>query len=135
VGPRVRIRLPPARSRLRTRSRFNVNLRFPLFDYGNIGAADRLDFSVIGPAVNLVKKRYAFTQATGMVNDHLVGSFATRGKKGVRSMKNTEEIWSLVDAKGRPFTQLSDWVWGMPERPQEPQKMKPIRKPGYAIDD
>src|SRR5271170_2221323 len=30
-------------------------------------------------------------------------------------MKNTEEIWSLVDAKGRPFTQLSDRVWGMPE--------------------
>src|SRR5262252_2636781 len=50
-----------------------------------------------------------------MVNDHLVGSFATRGKKGVRSMENTEEIWSLVDAKERPFTQLSDRVWGMPE--------------------
>ena len=47
-----------------------------------------------------------------MVNDHPVGSFATRGKKGVRSMKNTEEIWSLVDAKERPFTQLSDRVWG-----------------------
>src|SRR5215831_7014497 len=30
-------------------------------------------------------------------------------------MKNTEEIWSLVDAKERPFTQLSDRVWGMPE--------------------
>ena len=30
-------------------------------------------------------------------------------------MKNTEEIWSLVDAKERPFTQLSDQVWGMPE--------------------
>src|SRR5262249_43399311 len=36
-------------------------------------------------------------------------------KKGVRSMKNTEEIWSLVDAKEAPFTQLSDRVWGMPE--------------------
>ena len=30
-------------------------------------------------------------------------------------MKNAEEIWSLVDAKERPFTQLSDRVWGMPE--------------------
>src|SRR5215469_5087074 len=30
-------------------------------------------------------------------------------------MKNTEEIWSLVDAKEGPFTQLSDRVWGMPE--------------------
>jgi metal-dependent amidase/aminoacylase/carboxypeptidase family protein len=28
---------------------------------------------------------------------------------------NTEEIWSLVDAKERPFTELSDRVWGMPE--------------------
>jgi aminobenzoyl-glutamate utilization protein B len=30
-------------------------------------------------------------------------------------MKNTEEIWSLVDAKERPFSQLSDRVWEMPE--------------------
>src|SRR6201993_5135192 len=50
-----------------------------------------------------------------MVNDHPVGSFAVGGKKGVRSMKNTQEIWSLVDAKERPFTQLSDRVWGMAE--------------------
>jgi aminobenzoyl-glutamate utilization protein B len=50
-----------------------------------------------------------------MVNGHLVGSFATMGKKGARSMKNTEEIWSLVDAKEGPFTQLSDRVWEMPE--------------------
>jgi aminobenzoyl-glutamate utilization protein B len=30
-------------------------------------------------------------------------------------MKNAEEIWSLADAKERPFTQLSDRVWEMPE--------------------
>ena len=30
-------------------------------------------------------------------------------------MKNTEELWSLVDAKERAFAQLSDRVWGMPE--------------------
>ncbi|MGH7169940.1 MAG: M20 family metallopeptidase [Gemmataceae bacterium] len=30
-------------------------------------------------------------------------------------MQNTEEIWSLVDAKHEPFTQLSDRVWGTPE--------------------
>jgi len=30
-------------------------------------------------------------------------------------MQNTEEIWSLVDAKQEPFTQLSDRVWGTPE--------------------
>jgi metal-dependent amidase/aminoacylase/carboxypeptidase family protein len=33
----------------------------------------------------------------------------------MRSMKNTEEVWSLVDAKERPFIQLSDQVWGTPE--------------------
>jgi hypothetical protein len=49
-----------------------------------------------------------------MVNDHLVESVATRGKKRSAQDKNTEEIWSLVDAKERPFTQLSDQVWGMP---------------------
>jgi hypothetical protein len=41
-----------------------------------------------------------------MVNDHLVASFATRGKKGVRSMKNTEEIWSLVEC--RTFNTFSE---------------------------
>jgi aminobenzoyl-glutamate utilization protein B len=30
-------------------------------------------------------------------------------------MKNAEEIWSLVDANERPFTQLSDRVWETPE--------------------
>ena len=30
-------------------------------------------------------------------------------------MKNAEEIWSLADAEERPFTQLSDRVWEMPE--------------------
>jgi aminobenzoyl-glutamate utilization protein B len=30
-------------------------------------------------------------------------------------MRNTEEIWRLVDAKKEAFEQLSDRVWGMPE--------------------
>jgi aminobenzoyl-glutamate utilization protein B len=30
-------------------------------------------------------------------------------------MRNEEQIWSLVDAKGQPFIELSDRVWGMPE--------------------
>ncbi|MBK1660810.1 M20 family metallopeptidase [Paracraurococcus ruber] len=30
-------------------------------------------------------------------------------------MRNTEEIWRLVDAKRDPFQDLSDRVWGMPE--------------------
>jgi aminobenzoyl-glutamate utilization protein B len=30
-------------------------------------------------------------------------------------MRNTEQIWRLVDDKREPFIQLSDRVWGMPE--------------------
>ena len=30
-------------------------------------------------------------------------------------LRNTEEIWDLVDAKKEPFTALSDRVWGTPE--------------------
>jgi len=30
-------------------------------------------------------------------------------------VQNTEEIWSLVDARQEPFIQLSDRVWGTPE--------------------
>jgi len=29
--------------------------------------------------------------------------------------QNTDEIWRLVDAKARPFTDLADRIWGMPE--------------------
>lgn len=31
------------------------------------------------------------------------------------STQNTEEIWRLVEAKARPFNDLSDRIWGMPE--------------------
>jgi aminobenzoyl-glutamate utilization protein B len=30
-------------------------------------------------------------------------------------MRNTEEIWRLVDERQQPFIELSDTVWGMPE--------------------
>jgi aminobenzoyl-glutamate utilization protein B len=30
-------------------------------------------------------------------------------------MRNTEEIWRLVDERQEPFIELSDTVWGMPE--------------------
>jgi aminobenzoyl-glutamate utilization protein B len=30
-------------------------------------------------------------------------------------MQNTEQIWSLVDAKREPFQELADRIWGMPE--------------------
>jgi aminobenzoyl-glutamate utilization protein B len=30
-------------------------------------------------------------------------------------MQNTDHVWNLVDAKKKPFEELSDRVWGMPE--------------------
>src|SRR5579872_1362467 len=50
-----------------------------------------------------------------MVGGGRAEAVGAKGGKGVRGMKNTEEIWSLVDAKEHTFTQLSDRVWGMPE--------------------
>jgi hypothetical protein len=34
---------------------------------------------------------------------------------GTSIMRNTEEIWRLVDAKARDAIELADRVWGMPE--------------------
>jgi len=44
---------------------FGLSLHIGEVMYGNIGAADRLDFTVIGPAVNLASRVEALCRITG----------------------------------------------------------------------
>jgi adenylate cyclase len=77
--------------------------------YGNVGAADRLDFTVIGPAVNEVSRieklceplgrkllmSAQFAKAAGHCDDRLepVGSFVLRG------VGEPKEIFGLVSER------------------------------------
>ncbi len=73
--------------------------------YGNIGSADRLDFTVIGPAVNEVTRingmcraleqdivlSSAFAEAAGPSRDRLVGL----GRYALRGVTRPQELFTL----------------------------------------
>ncbi len=66
--------------------RLVVALHIGTVIYGNIGSADRLDFTVIGPAVNLVSRIEAIAKAQDLpliVSDDFA---ALRGNEGLRSL-------------------------------------------------
>ena len=78
--------------------------------YGNVGAADRLDFTVIGPAVNEVVRIEAlceplqhtvvtsaeFAAAANGADDRLT----SLGPYSLRGVRETKEIFALTPRKG-----------------------------------
>jgi len=71
--------------------------------YGNIGAADRLDFTVIGPAVNLVSRVEAVAKALGepiVVTDNfaraLDASLRPLGRHTLRGLHEPHELFAPV---------------------------------------
>ena len=72
--------------------------------YGNIGAADRLDFTVIGPAVNLVCRIEALTAPLGrpiLVSREIAGlapsRFVSLGDHALKGIDEPREIFGLVE--------------------------------------
>jgi adenylate cyclase len=79
-----------------------IALHYGTAIYGNIGAADRLDFTVIGPAVNLVSRIEAIAKSLDLplvVSDNFAeaygGTLKSVGRHQVRGLDLSHELFTL----------------------------------------
>jgi adenylate cyclase len=75
--------------------------------YGNVGAADRLDFTAIGPAVNLACRLEGLTKRMGrpLILSQVFAGFSDRkllslGFQPVKGLGEPEEVFALAEGPG-----------------------------------
>ena len=90
---------------------FSIALHVGEVMYGNIGAVDRLDFTVIGPAVNMASRIEALCRVLGptiLVSDAFVqrcagipscsNAFRSEGTHRLAGIARPVELFSLAEA-------------------------------------
>ena len=72
--------------------------------YGNVGAAERLDFTVIGPAANEVARLGELCRELRQevlvsqdVADYLNGRLQSLGRHCLRGLKESHELFTVLD--------------------------------------
>ena len=85
--------------------RFGVGLHVGDVTFGNIGTEDRLDFTVIGPAVNRASRLEGLTKVLGVkvcasaeFNDVCVVPMKSLGKHRLRGIREPVEVFTLTDS-------------------------------------
>jgi adenylate cyclase len=84
--------------------RFGLSLHLGDVTYGNIGAASRLDFTVIGPAANEAARMDSLTKELGiavLVSEDFArfvpGTLVSVGRHGLRGVAQVREIFTLPE--------------------------------------
>ncbi|WP_158814305.1 adenylate/guanylate cyclase domain-containing protein [Methylocapsa sp. S129] len=80
-----------------------VALHYGMVIYGNVGSADRLDFTVIGPAVNLVTRIEAIAKSLDLpvvMSDDFAGAYGRRltslGLHNLRGLDQPHELYTAA---------------------------------------
>jgi adenylate cyclase len=84
--------------------RFGLALHIGEVSYGNIGSEHRLDFTCIGPAVNLAARIEKLTGELGLTilaseefAKHVPSEFLPAGKFSLRGFRTPQAVFSLRD--------------------------------------
>ncbi|MBM3519028.1 MAG: adenylate/guanylate cyclase domain-containing protein [Alphaproteobacteria bacterium] len=95
--------------------RLGIGLHFGDVIYGNIGASGRLDFTAIGPAVNLVTRLEHLTRTLGRpiavskaVADRLPGRLEALGLYRLRGVRTQQHIFTLPVLDALPAATVAE---------------------------
>jgi len=89
--------------------RFGVGLHVGQVIYGNVGAPDRLDFTVMGPAVNRTARLESLTKEVGarlLLSDefarHVEHDVRSLGHFEMKGVREPQEVFALVEESEAP---------------------------------